>query len=342
MKYLILLSLLITSYISTSQTLKARVVDEKNEPLMGAEVYFDQTSRGVLTDIGGNFSIKVPSNLSDPTLVIRYLGYTSLQIKDIYRIKPNYQLKPKPEELDKVSIYTNLFRRKQMEKVFIKYFLGEGKAANQTKILNLDDVVLYYVSDENTLYAESFKPIEVENKYLGYNIKFDLTNFEVKYRTTSLSDRFLKETYYEGTTYFEDKNPNKTDHRKMVYESSLTHFFRRLVDSTLYDTRFEISQRGYIKKPYDVFKVDVPLDPDVNFRRISIKPEYIKLVNGKFTNTKFELRYINQRTTLMFKKPSIKVDRRGNLIDIPDLVLSGALANDRVAKLLPVNYQPRH
>jgi len=340
MKCLFLFALLITSQIFHSQTLTAKVVDEKNEPLMGAEVYFDRTTRGVLTDLDGNFSIKVPPNLSNPKLVIRYLGYTPIEIEDVYGMKSVYQLMLKPEGLENISVYTELFTRKQMERVFKKYFLGEGKAAKQAEILNLDDVILYYVGKENTLYAESLTPIEVKNKFLGYNLTFDLTNFEVKYHTKTLNDRFLKQTYYEGTTFFKDINPNKTDQRKIVYQSSLTHFFKNLIDSTLHQTPYKITYRGFFKEPYDAFNVEVPLDPEVNFCKININSDYIKTVNGKYTSTKFELQHINQRTTIVFKKPSIKVDRRGNLIDIVDLVLSGSLANDRVAKLLPVNFTP--
>lgn len=339
MKYTVLFLLLFSLEFLYSQSLRAKVVDEKNKPLVNATVYFDGTTRGVVTDLDGYFNLEVPSGLSNPVLVITYLGYTSLSIKNFNRLKPVYQLKPKPENLKNVNVYASLFTRKQMERVFVRYFLGEGKAARQCKILNLDDVILYYVGEENTLYAESFNPVKVENNYLGYNLEFDLEDFEVKYRRKTLSDNFLKETYYAGTTYFKETNTNKKINRQEVYKRSLRNFFKHLADSTLYQTDFTLSYKSFIRNPHEVFEVVKPLDPSVNVMRIALKPDYIMLVDGKFVNTKVMLSNNGQRTTLMIKKPYFKVDRAGNLIDIKDVVLSGALADYRVAKMLPLNYR---
>jgi len=323
-----------------SQQLRSKVVDENNEPLRSATVYFDGTSRGVITDLDGFFNIEVPSGVSKPILVISYLGYTSQYIQNLENLKPVYQLQPNPESLNNVDIYTTLFTRKQMEKVFLKYFLGEGKAANQCNILNLDDVNLYYVAENNTLYASSLNPIVIQNKYLGYTVKFELLNFEVNYSQKTLSDNYAKQSFYAGTTFFKDNNPDKKRNREKVYKRSLTNFFRNLVDSTLQETKYKLAHRGFVRNPYNVFKVETSDNPEVNVARIRLRRNYIKVVNGKFINTKFLLVYKGQHTTLILKKPYFRVDLSGNLIDIKDVVLSGGLAEDRVAKMLPLNYKP--
>jgi hypothetical protein len=340
MKTLTLLLLLFVYQLSNAQTLRAKVVDENNKPLSSATVYFDGTTRGVITDFEGFFDIEVPSRVSNPVLVISYLGYESLYIENFNTLKPVYRLKPKAENLDNVEVYTDLFTREQMERVFIKYFIGEGSPARQTKILNLDDVTLYYVGKEKTLYARALYPLEIENEYLGYHVKFDLTDFEVNFRRKSLSDNFLKQTFYAGTTFFTDVDSKKKNNREKVYKKSLTSFFKQLADSTLYKTDFKLAHKGLLRNPHDVFNVTKPLDPSVNLIRLELKPEYIDLVNGKYVYTKLLLINKAQRTTLMFKKPKFRIDRLGNLIDIKDVVLSNGLADDRVAKMLPLGYQP--
>lgn len=341
MKTFTLFLLLLVYQLSAAQTLRARVVNENNKPLSSATVYFDGTTRGVITNFDGFFDIQVPSRLSKPVLVISYLGYESLYVENLNNIKPVYQLKPKSENLENVDVYTALFSREQMEHVFLKYFLGDTNASRQSKILNLDDVILQYVGKEKTLYASSLYPLQIENKYLGYNVQFNLSDFEVKYRRKSLNDRYLKQTFYAGTTYFKDVDPSKKKNREKVYKKSLTNFFKQLADSTLYKTNFKLAYKGLVRNPYDVFKVVKPLDPSVNVVRIELKPDFIRLVNGKYVNTKLLLINKAQRTTLMFKKPKFRINRLGNLIDIKDVVLSQGLADDRVAKMLPLEYEPK-
>lgn len=53
--------------------LKGTVKDSKNEPLPGASVVVKGTSIGVSTDIDGNFSIRVPSNVA--AITVSFIGY---------------------------------------------------------------------------------------------------------------------------------------------------------------------------------------------------------------------------------------------------------------------------
>ena len=55
------------------------VIDEENkEPLIGAAVFIDGTSKGIATDIDGQFALKVPSGTS---LVISYIGYEKQKVR---------------------------------------------------------------------------------------------------------------------------------------------------------------------------------------------------------------------------------------------------------------------
>lgn len=65
----------------STQSKKSRVVgrilDEKGEPIIGANVVEKGTTNGVITDFDGNFSLTVPSN---GTLDVTYIGYVAQQV----------------------------------------------------------------------------------------------------------------------------------------------------------------------------------------------------------------------------------------------------------------------
>ena len=317
------------------QNLTAKVVDENNQPLIGATVYFDGTTRGVITDMDGVFNIKKPENLNNPILVITYLGYQNIFETDVENLKAVYQLQPQPENLDTVNLYSSPFSRKDMMKVFKKYFLGKGKAARRCEIENLDDIILYYVVKENTLYAKATNPIVVNNKYLGYKVKFDLKAFKVNYRRKSLEDFDLIQTYYAGFSFFEDVNPKKERKRIKIYKGSQKHFFKSLVNETFDETKFQIFYKRFERTPEQVFDIEKLND---KIFKISLISKVRTIENLKYIPTEIILRYKKEASALKFKKPEVRVDRYGNTIDIQNIFLTGHMASFKIAKLLPLNF----
>lgn len=60
-----------------SKTIEGVVLDDRNEPIIGAGVAVKGTTNGTLTDVDGKFTLKVPEK---GMLVISYVGYTSKEI----------------------------------------------------------------------------------------------------------------------------------------------------------------------------------------------------------------------------------------------------------------------
>ena len=77
LKHFLLLAVLTICFTATAVaqgTVKGKVVDaENNEPLIGATVSVSGTTLGTVTDIDGNFVLKLTS--SKATLEFKYLGY---------------------------------------------------------------------------------------------------------------------------------------------------------------------------------------------------------------------------------------------------------------------------
>jgi len=340
MKYVRLILIFIISYSSFSQTLKGKVIDENNQPLVGATVYFDGTTRGVITNVEGVFEIVPPENVSKPTLVITYLGYDAIFITNIEDLKEVYQLQPMAESLDTVNIYKSAFSREEMMEVFKTYFLGDGRPAKKCEILNPDDVILYYVVKENTLYAKSLNPIIVQNDYLGYKVKFDLQTFKVKYSTESLNDDDLTESFYFGYSFFEDTNPKKSRVRNKIYFRSINYFFKSLVEDKLDLTNFYVGYDGDLKNPETVFEVE-PLSKNLYELSLERRAYENEMIDGEFAPTKIVLAYRYDISNILFLKPKIRINSFGNNLDVDNIRLIGELAEHRLAKILPNNFLPQ-
>lgn len=83
LKHFLMLAVLTISFTATAVaqgTVKGKVVDaENNEPLIGATVSVSGTTLGTVTDVDGNFTLKVTS--AKTTLEFKYLGYQDKSMK---------------------------------------------------------------------------------------------------------------------------------------------------------------------------------------------------------------------------------------------------------------------
>ena len=74
--FFITLFLFITSSVfAQEKTISGKVVDKKGEVIMGASISVKGTNIGTITDVNGNYSIKVPG--SNAVIAVSFVGYTS-------------------------------------------------------------------------------------------------------------------------------------------------------------------------------------------------------------------------------------------------------------------------
>lgn len=83
-------------------TVTGTVVDETNQPVIGAGVLVKNTVTGVLTDLDGNYSIRLDN--PNVVLVFSYLGYTTQEISVGGRTEINVQLQPDSDQLEEVVV----------------------------------------------------------------------------------------------------------------------------------------------------------------------------------------------------------------------------------------------
>ena len=90
-----------TNVQQQKNVVKGRVVDEKGEPIIGASVAEKGSSTGTITDTNGDFSIAVPKN---STLVISYIGYSTLQVAVGGRSNVKITMAENTKALDEVVV----------------------------------------------------------------------------------------------------------------------------------------------------------------------------------------------------------------------------------------------
>ena len=83
------------------QTLKGVVIDQDGEPIIGAAVFVVETNKGEVTDLDGNFTIKVDKG---QTLRVSYIGFASQDI--LYNGQTNLRvvLQQETTSLDEVVV----------------------------------------------------------------------------------------------------------------------------------------------------------------------------------------------------------------------------------------------
>lgn len=87
------------AYAQNTQIYRAVVVDEANEPIIGATVKVLDTSIGIITDLNGNFSISVPEG---KTVEISFVGYATQRISELKQTR--IVLKEDATQLDEVVV----------------------------------------------------------------------------------------------------------------------------------------------------------------------------------------------------------------------------------------------
>lgn len=317
-----------------AQTLTGVVLDHKNdEPLPGATIYIDGTTRGTITDAHGNFSIELTD--TSPPVIFRYVGYEQLSLDQPNRYsRVTVKLKELVDNLDEVVLYKPIFTQKQKYEAFIREFLGSSEAALDCKILNPDVIRLDYDPKEKLLKAYASEPIKIVNTYLGYELDYTLFDFELSFTRVSLRPRDQVQVYIAGTTFFKDISGGTEmflNRRREYYKGSKMHWIRSIYSNSLRNNGFKLIQRRRSvdasslftlvqdnedeKSKWIIFKEDIP-----EFTRVYISDEDI--------------------TDVKVNVPKLLISSMGNFYPIDGLFFLGFMGNKRVGDLLPLDYQP--
>lgn len=334
LRHLLPIVLFLWSLGSAAQEISGLVLDSKtNEPITGASVYYDGSAVGTITGLDGNFHIPALSG-SNAVLVIRHLGYKTkklIQPEDTALLR--IVLTEEAESLDEIIVTADPFSRKQKLKVFRLEFLGDTRGGKNSSIVNEEDIRLFFNTYSNTLSAHSDRPLIVQNDYLGYRIFFEIEQFKIYFKSTSLKriDNIFH-TVYEGSAQFFDVAPRNykvKKRRENAYEGSRMHFMRSCWKGNLHRQNFELRKKFRNIPASELF--EVKNDSLEDFRNIQFLGEQFVVYHRKKGY---------YRSTLNIQKPEtvFSLDRYGGCTPFKELVFGGYMADYRIGDMLPIDY----
>ena len=183
------------SYSQNGFTISGTVKDQK-ETLPGAGIYISGYKIATVTDADGKFKLPnlKPGSYDILVQMIGYLPYSKNIIISEKSVQVEFLLKQSTTTLNEVVIRADPNRQKYINQ-FKEYFIGKTPNAKICKILNPQVLRVNYDITKSTLSVKTDEFLIVENKALGYRIKYMLDYFEYNNRTNII--------YYAGKPFFE-------------------------------------------------------------------------------------------------------------------------------------------
>lgn len=245
MRIVLILIIFITSLSASlaQQALRGKVIaSDSKQPIHLANVFLSNTSIGTVTNAEGVFILdRFPQGRFD--VVISCIGYETYVTTIQYAQLPAFievVLKPKVNILQEVVVEP--YEKNGWErygKFFIENFIGTSALAADCKLKNPETIRFRYNKKENILRAFADEPIVLENRALGYILRYDLKVFEYNYGTRIF--------YFQGYPLFEDIESDRKRllnrwerNRTEAYYGSMMHFMRSLFRNQLIEEGFEI------------------------------------------------------------------------------------------------------
>lgn len=350
MKKTVISILFILLYISVNAqetfTISGTVTNAKAEQIEAATIFIDGSQKSTITNAKGEFKF---SGIGPGTyqIVVNMLGYRSVKQNAVVLEKSvtlNFTLEEKQIVLDEVIIGDNN-QRKNFLKTFTKYFMGESKNAKECKILNTE--LIDFSTEKTVLKATSSDFLIIENRKLGYRIKYLLRKFQY--------NKAADATIYDGESIFEDiKGSNEEQqiwkaNRKMAYEGSLMHYLR-----ALYKNRTQ--EEGFLTHIIKNFDFPLVIDPTPVYTEQLIERVDSNLITFKYKKRLYTVYDKKKVASLAPSKESSKIiemedtgsvlqldaqiDNKGSYAGYKNLLIQGFWGRKRIADQLPLEYDP--
>ncbi len=369
--YLCFSILLINFQIGFGQQLELQfqLVDElTEEPISDAHVFINGSSVGTISNAQGMCEMNI-ARQETQTLLISHIAYETLVIdaKRYSQLLGGVVVKMKPNGVDITEFQITAKRSNKWKKNFRRFrraLLGEGEAASKCKILNPE--TLRFEERDKGLFVTARDQLQIENDYLGYRLQFLLKELHIKTDGSR---------YYKGNVHFIDKletgdNGKKRKRRETVYQNSLAHFLRSLMQNpdkeALKEQGYEISIEQYKGGKFTTLISPEPREL-IRFDSISgfyqlyfsefLTIKHKNLLENKNAEYQVAVSTAEQQkfgaapsqsmgsrrqvaVSRLYKiKPFLLFDVRGNIINKSDLKEYNYWANQRLATTLPIDYK---
>ncbi|WP_187177944.1 carboxypeptidase-like regulatory domain-containing protein [Algoriphagus sp. AK58] len=363
MRYLLLIGLLCVTRLVFSQTITGTVREKGTGlPLPFANVFVSNTTFGKATDTDGKFQISgnLPQEIE---VVASFVGYIT-EVKKVSTrgqsvIHIDFELVFNESNLSEIELkakrdksWERAFRR--FEEVFLA--LPDDPYKSQIEIVNpwvVDFEKAKTNQGQNYLSASAQEPLKIINKALGYEIDYYLQDF----RVLRNGSRFYGQVFYEPLSSQDPEEVAQWESaREINFHSSLRHLNESILlsssDSLFFKLYHTLPEKMDRRRTNDftqelnesivlVSKDSILRRPigDGNFRiflpgRMEVHHLDKPWRNDYYTNVYHAISWIQAPDGYY------DVDRKGVLLNPTQLVLSGYLGRQRMARILPLDFEP--
>lgn len=269
-------TIIILKRVLTDRKISGRVVDALTQsPLPYANVFIDNSTIGVATNLKGEFEISDIPYIAF-NLVTSYVGYTSKTIRfnnssKLENGKFIIELEIEEKTLDPFQITakkTRLQRRRDRRLLnrFEQDFLGRDSNAKDCRIVN-PEVLDFYLTDSLDNYEVTASDIMfIENYALGYRVGYLLEEFSFN---NGIKTTIGKAQFSELEAKTKKQNRKWDEARSKAYYGSVNHFLNSLINNNLTEEGFLVNvvQFDSVTSEYST-----PLNPSPVSEIISLTP----------------------------------------------------------------------
>ena len=204
-----LLVLCITSLAQSSNSIKGKITNRADgTAVSNCSIFINNTSKGTVTNAAGDFELmNVPAGKYQ--LIVSSIGYeTFIYSFSSAQLPLNLKvsLTQKSTQLAAVVVEPALKNGWQIwGKTFIDNFIGTTPNAIDCTVKNTKALRFFFSKKKNKLTVHSDEPLIIQNKALGYVVKYQLEEFYCDFSTHV--------TLYLGYPFFQDMTASKNKMR---------------------------------------------------------------------------------------------------------------------------------
>lgn len=301
-----------------SQIISGKIQTENGTVISNVNVYLDGTKISTVSTNDGSFQLDVQGQKSG-NLIFQKDNYETSIFPLNQAIGKSVKVIINPvKEIEEVVIipYTE-----QAYKDFINYFLDKflGFDREGVTIKNPRTLKFSYDKKNQFLRVKAPQTLIIENKNLGYNIQYNLINFEADFKNKTNS--------YLGTSFFKETNSKKNVilNRMNAYQGSLMHFFRSLYNNELEKDGFVVNHARRVPNPKYPTEAELQKLKDyMSFVRlqkvmnVNLSPELEDISQRKNKNSQFVLAILKTK----IKESDFTKRKEGRLfLDFDDLLM---------------------
>lgn len=340
-------------------TITGKVIDEATQmPLELASVFAKNTTLGTVTDASGNFKLALFQGGYE--LVISFAGYETevrrISSGDSDNSDLRISLKQKQTAMESVTVKASNEVKNGWEQYgsfFLEQYIGKTSNSNFCSLSNPEALKFFFSKKKNRLKVLSNDPLLIENKALGYRIRYSLDSFIYEYNTQTC--------LYVGYPFFEEMKPTDSSeaalwskNRVDAYYGSLLHFMRSVYHRRIAEDGFEI--QFVINKPDSSFAIQLgdyygalKYSKNDSSDLAEIQPNQLNLavlyldepVDTLFLKSSDNKNNKHQTSVLTFApEKSITIEPNGFHYDQTDITISGYLEFEKMADMVPFDYRP--